>query len=101
MFILGMAEEDYQMAIEKNDLTLLSKHLYRVQKIAPSDYVFRFHLETKLDGSSDAKEVKCFYRIKSLSAFFALNPWKLKINCLGQITVAKNKPIMNEMIKMT
>jgi len=100
MFILGMSEEDYQIAIEKSDFSLLSKYLYRVQKIAPHDYVFRFHLETKLDGSIGAKEVNSFYRIKSLAAFFALNPWKLKINNLGQITFINNKPILNKSFKV-
>ena len=85
MFILGMPEDDYQTAIDKKDYALLSKYLYRVQKIAPGDYVFRSHLETKLDGSNFAKDIKIFYRTQSSDAFYSLNPYKLKIDNLGQI----------------
>lgn len=100
MFILGMPEEEYQIAIEKRDYSLLSNYLYRVQKIAPGDYTFRFHLETKLDGSNEAKEIKSFYRIRSVTSFYALNPCKLKINNLGLITSINNKPIINKISKV-
>lgn len=85
MFILGMPEEDYHKAINENNYTFLSNYLYRVQKIGSGDYTFRFHLETRLDDSNEAKEIKKVYRVRSIPSFMELTPNKIKIDYLGKI----------------
>lgn len=87
MFILGMHDEEYQRAIEEKDYKTLNKYLYRVQKMASSDYYFRFHIETVLDDTSDARSIRKFYRVQSLRALLKLNPHKVRINILGEISV--------------
>jgi CRISPR-associated endonuclease Csn1 len=62
--------------------SLVSKYLYRVQKMASKDYFFRHHLETKID---DIKELtgKSFKRIGMLNKLKVCI--KVRINHLGQI----------------
>ncbi|MBW7848760.1 MAG: type II CRISPR RNA-guided endonuclease Cas9 [Bacteroidales bacterium] len=93
MFVLGMASEDIQMAIETMNYKAISERLYRVQKmsIKPSsgqiDLLFRHHLETQLIDDSNSKISKRFINIQSLGALFSLNPYKLKIDLLGNISL--------------
>lgn len=86
MFILGMLEEEYQRAIENRDYKVLNKFLYRVQKVTCSDYVFRYHIETVLDNSKEARSIRKLYRVKSVGAFIKLNPHKVRISILGEIS---------------
>lgn len=89
MFILGMSKEEFDDSIRKNDKALLSKFLYLVWSISENDYWFRHHLETKnselkiIDG---AKESKRFFRFKSIGSLVNLNPIKVRLNHLGEIT---------------
>ena len=76
MFVFNMNEEELKVALKSKKYSLLSKNLYRVQKIAPGDYTFRFHLETTLKDKASEK------RITSLQK---LNCIKVKINNLGKI----------------
>lgn len=84
MFILGM-EEDIKIAIESRDYRLISEHLYRVQKLGENDYTFRHHLETNLVNDNASKMCKRFFRVQSLKALFLLQPFKVKIDNLGNI----------------
>lgn len=89
MYILGMADEDFENAIRENDTALLSKYLYRVQKITNSDYYFRHHLETSVDDKENLdskKESKRFYRL-GIKGLFNLNPKKVSISAIGDIFV--------------
>lgn len=87
MFVLEMMQEDVKVAIENSDYKKISEHLYRVNSLSSSDYYFYHHLETKKDiKNTDAKASKRYFRIKSVKALFLLNPVKLKIDCLGNIT---------------
>ena len=79
MFILGMEEDEVKYAIESKDYKLLSEHLYRVQKLSSSDYNFIHHLETDVQKKTMSK------RIASLKGLFALKPFKVRIDCLGNI----------------
>ena len=79
MFILGMEEDEVKFAIESKDYKLLSEHLYRVQKLSSSDYNFIHHLETDVQKKTMSK------RIASLKGLFALKPFKVRIDCLGNI----------------
>jgi len=85
MFTLGMTNEDLKIAIESRNYRQISECLYRVQKIAKKNYVFRHHLETQLNDDNNAKQSNRFYLFQSLSALFLLNPFKIKIDYLGNI----------------
>lgn len=89
MFILGLSKEEAEKAITENNKSLISKHLYLVWSIGESDYWFRHHVETKnseLKQINGAKESRRYFRFKSVGAFLAQNPVKLKIDCLGNIS---------------
>jgi CRISPR-associated endonuclease Csn1 len=90
MFILGMENEDFNLAMQENQTEILSKYLYRVQKMSPSDYYFRHHLETELIDTPESKKAKRFYRFNSIKAFMSVNPKKVFVDRLGTI-----KPIHN------
>ncbi|GAB1444646.1 type II CRISPR RNA-guided endonuclease Cas9 [Flammeovirgaceae bacterium] len=89
MFILGLSREEAESAIQENNKSLLSKHLYLVWSITEGDYWFRHHLETKnsdLKKVPNAKDGKRYYRL-SPSSLLTLNPVKVKINHLGDIKI--------------
>lgn len=87
MFILGISQENFYNII--NNKKLLSPYLFRVQKIffngKQLEVYFRHHLETLLNDSNEAKKIKRFYAIKSLTALENLNPIKVRINRLGEV----------------
>ena len=86
MFILGLEEELYQDAIRNKDYALLSKYLYRVQKMTKGDYFFRHHLETSVDDdSTTAKQMGKMKRL-SKKTLQANNPHKVHISVTGKIT---------------
>ncbi|UKB81534.1 type II CRISPR RNA-guided endonuclease Cas9 [Chryseobacterium sp. MEBOG07] len=89
MFILGLSQEEFEEAITNNDKSLLSKHLYLVWSISNNDYYFRHHLETKnteLKNISTAKDSKRYFRFKSVGTLVGINPIKVRLNHLGEIT---------------
>ena len=93
MFILGMEDELYNDAMQKNDYATLSKHLYRVQKISHNEYYFRHHLETTVDDKYNGEKnatlsinIGKLIRIKSLGALQGLQPHKVHISITGKIT---------------
>jgi CRISPR-associated endonuclease Csn1 len=90
MFILGLSEVDFNDFTQRNDYSLLSKHLYRTQKLSMKgngqiDLWFRHHLETEINDSSEAKLSKRFYNVQSIGAFENLNPKKVFVTNLGEI----------------
>jgi CRISPR-associated endonuclease Csn1 len=85
LFIIGLDTSEIDIFEEKN-YALVSKYLYRVQKIFDFDLWFRHHLETRVDEISPlAREIKKFYQIKSIGGFERLNAIKVKINSLGKL----------------
>ena len=93
MFILGMEDELYNNAMQKNDYATLSKYLYRVQSLSQKDYSFRHHLETTVDdkynGEKNAAlstQMGKLIRIKSLVALENKKPHKVHICITGRIT---------------
>lgn len=84
-FILGMEDEDYQLALAEKDYKAISEHLYFVQNLSSSNYRFRRHVEAQYDITQMNKEDKRFYNIKSIGALFKLNPHKVKVSILGEI----------------
>ena len=87
MFILGMPTDEVLRCVENKDYKAISDRLYRVQKIAEKNYVFRHHLETQLVDDENSKNSKRFFLLQSMGALFSLNPQKVKIDCIGNITV--------------
>ncbi len=61
---------------------ILSKHLYRVQKIASKDYFFRHHLETQLNDNKELLGL-IYKRLRNPEALKDLV--KVRINHLGKI----------------
>lgn len=60
----------------------ISKNLFRVQKIATKDYVFRHHLETQLNNDKKLNGIT-WHRFQSLSPLKLI--CKVRINHLGKI----------------
>lgn len=85
MFILGMPDEEYNLAMQNNDTASLSGYLYRVQKITSNDYCFRHHLETQIIDDENSKMMFRWYRVKSIKSLFEKNPHKIRINNLGEM----------------
>lgn len=86
MFVLGMANEDIQVAIETKDYKSISNKLYRVQKLSENYYTFRHHLETQLIDDDNSKNARRYIPIRSIGSLFNQNPYKLKVDRLGIIT---------------
>jgi CRISPR-associated endonuclease Csn1 len=89
MFILGLTNEDLKLALDQNNKALLSKHLYLVWSISMNKYWFRHHLETKvsdLKKITGVKESKRLYEVSSIDGLMKLNPLKVRLNHLGEIT---------------
>lgn len=93
MFIVGLSEDEYNDAVKNNDVQLLTEHLYRVQKIQHRTYYFRLHNETTVDdkyaGERDEMRSKAMGKvivIQSLDKYKTLNPRKVKVDILGNIT---------------
>lgn len=93
LFILGMEKEDLERALELNDTRIISRNLYRVQKISGEGdniyLVFRHHLESKADEDTNIFNGFKFYRVQSINSLFNLNPYKISVNCIG--CLVKNK----------
>lgn len=88
MFILGLSKEEFEQGIQVNNKSLVSKSLYLVWSLTNGDYFFRHHLETKnteLKNIDRAKESKRYYRV-GIKGLMQLNPIKVRINHLGEIT---------------
>ena len=88
-FIYELTSEQIQEAVDRNDRKLLSKNLYRMQKISKKnsggiEVGFRHHLETKLDDSDAAEKIGKFILVEGMTNLLKFT--KVKINHLGQIT---------------
>ena len=93
MFILGMSDDLYNDAMQRNDYATLSRYLYRVQSISQKDYFFRHHLETTVDDKYNGEKNAALstsmgklIRVKSLGSLAEKNPHKVHISITGKIT---------------
>jgi CRISPR-associated endonuclease Csn1 len=86
MFLLGLTQEEVDDAINNGQKATLSAALYRVQKIAEKYYVLRSHIESTLNDTDDAPKLGKYVSIRSIGAFEKLQPVKVKIDVLGQLT---------------
>ena len=88
MVIIGLSDEELQRALEAQDYRKLSEHLYRVQKMSSSYYVFRYHLETSVaDDKNTAGRIPKFHRVQSLKAYEEKNIRKVRVDLLGRISL--------------
>jgi hypothetical protein len=89
MFLLGLSKENLDDAVKNKDYKTLSDFLFRVQKIFYNgkqlEIYFRHHLETRLIDSNESRNAKRFYPVRSIGSYEALNPFKVKIDVLGNI----------------
>lgn len=88
MFLIGLSDDEIARAIKEADRATLNDHLYRVQKYTSKDYYFRYHLETQLDDIKGGAIPK-FYRINSLKAYMELNPRKVRVDLLGNLSLVE------------
>ena len=86
MFLIGLSDDEIARAIKEADRATLNDHLYRVQKYTSKDYYFRYHLETQLDDIKGGNIPK-FYRAQSLKAYLELNPRKVRVDLLGNLSL--------------
>jgi len=87
MFVFGLSEEELESAIHEKRYSLISKYLYRSQKMSKKssgsiDLWFRHHLETKLDDGAASKDLKKFINVASLGA---MNGLKVKVDNIGRV----------------
>ena len=106
MFVFGMTIEDLKTAIGESNLGLISRSLYRVQKLSKNsagqiDILFRHHLETKVDDKYfDAiknievknellsKTIGKSIKVQSIQNMTGI---KVKINKLGKVILAEGE----------
>ncbi len=86
MFILGLEEDLYQDAMRREDYALLSRHLYRVQKMTKGKYFVRHHIETTVDDESAIAKQMGKMKQLSKSSLQTENPHKVHISVTGKIT---------------
>jgi len=84
-FLLYLPQEKAHDAIRRNDIALLSHHLFRVYNISKSDYNFAFQFITMSPGGENDKVSYMSRRFQSISALIEANPIKVRINRLGNI----------------
>ena len=89
MFVFRMSLDEVRASIERNNTNIISSNLYRVQNISEKYYVFRHHLETRLEKEQKEANLSIqlgkMIRIRSLDAFKKYSPIKVRISHLGKI----------------
>ncbi len=90
MFVFPNDDFDIQSIdfLDKKNASLISKHLFRVQKISSKEYMFSHHLETTVISKEDLKNKKMlkgktYHLLKSTK--YLENIVKVRINHLGEI----------------
>ena len=76
----GFDPADYDLLDDKNN-SLISPHLFRVQKITSKDYFFRHHLETTVENTKETKGIT--WKREGLTGLKDIV--KVRINHLGKI----------------
>ena len=86
LFVFDLNPSEVDLLDPKNR-SLISKHLYRVQKMSSGDYWFRHHLETKVDDKSRTLDIKCgkLVHVQSLRKFTDRFATKIRVSNIGTI----------------
>ena len=69
--------------LDENNYSLISPNLFRVQKIATYNYMFRHHLETTVEDKNKRLKDKAYKHIRSLQHLNQIV--KIRINHIGKI----------------
>ena len=77
---IGFNPLDYDLTDPKN-YSILSPHLYRVQKFSVGDYSFRHHLETHVNDVKELKDIAW----KRISVGGLEGAVKVRVNHVGNI----------------
>lgn len=92
MFVFGLTIEEVEKAVATKDYKEINHCLYRIQKLSESYYVFRHHIETKVDDMHAGKknenlsmQLGKMIRVQSLKAWLQRAPIKVRVNNLGHI----------------
>lgn len=79
-FLLGLGDEQLQGDLPQE---LVSRHLYRVQKLSSMYYCFRLHTESTLD-----RDFEPYYLgIQSFKAWKEQNPLRVKVATTGEVNL--------------
>lgn len=89
MFLIGLNDDEISEAIQNGDKKLLNSHLYRVQSLSSWAYEFRLHTHTVNDKTQKQIDLHNYLRIKSGGRFLELNPVKVRIDRLGNLSLAE------------
>ena len=86
MFVFGINKEELESAINQKSFHIISKHLYKTQDIAPKQYRFLHHLDTKLGDNAYKTYLRSRERFlqKSSSSF---NGIKVRVTNTNKISV--------------
>lgn len=86
MFILGLSNEQFHLALQTKNYRLLCKHLYRVQQLATLNYVFRLHTDTGAEAPDDLnKKTRKIVQVSSMDGLFRQNPIQVVVSRMGKI----------------
>lgn len=92
MFLLGLEYHEVKDVLDNAEFSKISNNLYRIQKLtiignSTLNIWFRHHLETNLIDTAEAKEAKRYINIQSIGALLKLNPTKVSISNIGEISL--------------
>lgn len=90
MVVLGMSDDEWGDALASNDLRTINRHLYRVWKLSPGNYCFKFQTNTTAAIEDGDKELRQFYMITSISSLLSLYPRKVTVSILGKFNNLSN-----------
>lgn len=95
MFVFGLDKDTLEIAIRENNYSLISKHLYRVQKMSKKssgsiELYFRHHLQTSVDDKKSGGEQlsKDLGRIVVVQSLNRMTGLKVKVTNIGKIEIA-------------
>jgi CRISPR-associated endonuclease Csn1 len=82
LFLIGFTETD--SILKNEDYNKFKQYLYRVQKLSSYYYTLRSVVASKIDNQFQEVSIRSLG--KSNSGWITLNPIKVKIDCLGDIS---------------
>lgn len=87
IFILGLESQEINESLKKGEISHLTPHIYRVQRLSSWYYDFKRHDSTISATDNIQMENNNYIRVNSEGKFKSLNPTKIRINLLGQISL--------------
>lgn len=77
----GFSTEDINLS-DRNNKSIISPHLFTVQKLTSKDYFFRYHLDPSTDTNPALRDIN-WIRIRRIDALNKIA--KIRLNTLGEI----------------